>query len=74
MPWCGLWGATGSAFWWVLPLVGLVFMGVMFFVCFRSFGLGCMGGRQRTSSEVSDLRHQVESLKEDVRKLVPSPK
>src|SRR5512133_4317276 len=63
MPWCGLWGTTGSAIWWVLPLIGLVFMGVMFFVCFRGFGLGCMGGRRRASSEVSDLQHQVESLK-----------
>lgn len=44
MPWCGYWGMTGSGYWWVLPLIGLVFMAVMFFACFR--GLGCMcGGR-----------------------------
>lgn len=44
MPWCGFWGATG-AFWWVLPLIALVVMGVMFFVCFRRFGcFGRMGG------------------------------
>ncbi len=44
MPWCGFWGATGSL-WWVLPLIGLVLMGVMFFVCFRGFGcVRRMGG------------------------------
>ncbi len=47
MPWCGFWGAT-SAFWWVLPLIGLVLMGVMFVVCFRGFGcFGRTGGRCR---------------------------
>jgi len=74
MPWCGTWGTAGSGFWWVLPLIGLVVMGVMFFVCFRGFGgFGCMGGRRRTSGELSDLQREVESLKEDVRKLVRQP-
>ena len=45
MPWCGYWGTTGTAYWWVLPLIGLVFMAVMFFACFR--GLGCMCGWRR---------------------------
>lgn len=45
MPWCGYWGTTGTAYWWVLPLIGLVFMAVMFFACFR--GLGCMCGGRR---------------------------
>ncbi len=45
MPWCGYWGTTGPAYWWVLPLIGLVFMAVMFFACFRGFG--CMGGCRR---------------------------
>jgi hypothetical protein len=67
MPWCGYWGTAGSAFWWVLPLIGIVVMGAMFFVCTRGFG--CMSGRRRTSGELSDLQRDVESLKEDVRKL-----
>ncbi len=67
MPWCASWGTAGSAFWWVLPLIGLAFMAVMFFACFRGFG--CMGGRRRTSGELSDLHREVESLKEDVRRL-----
>jgi hypothetical protein len=70
MPWCGFWGISGSAFWWVLPLIGLVFMGVMLFVCSR--GVGCMGGCRRRSGD-SDLRHEVETLKEEVRKLVRQP-
>ena len=45
MPWCGYWGTTGAAYWWVLPLIGLVFMAVMFFACFRGFGCMCRGRR-----------------------------
>ena len=71
MPCLGTWGTVGSGFWWVMPLVGLVLMGVMFFVCFRGFG--CMGRRRPTSGELSDLRGDVESLKEDVRKLQRQP-
>ncbi len=71
MPWCGIWGTTGAAYWWILPLIGLVFMSVMFFVCFRGFG--CMGGRRRTPGEPSRLQRDVQSLKEDVRKLQRNP-
>ncbi len=68
MPLCGYWGTAAGAFWWVLPLIGLVVMGAMFFVCSRGFG--CMGIRRRTSGELSNLQREVETLKEDVRKLV----
>ncbi len=71
MPWCGLWGTTGAAYWWILPLIGLVFMGVMFFVCFRGFG--CMGGRRRAPGTPSELQRELEALKEDVRKLQRNP-
>lgn len=70
MPWCGYWGAT-TAYWWILPLVGLVFMGVMFFVCFRGFG--CMGGRRRAPGDLSTLRRDVERSKEDVGRLPGNP-
>ena len=45
MPWCGYWGTTGPAYWWLLPLIGLVFMAIVLFACFR--GVGCMGGWRR---------------------------
>ncbi|BDG05670.1 hypothetical protein [Anaeromyxobacter oryzae] len=70
MPWCGYWGTT-AAYWWILPLIGFVLMGIMFFVCFRGFG--CMGGRRRTSGDVSGLQREVETLKDDVRKLMRNP-
>ena len=70
MPWCGYWGTAVGGYWWILPLIGLVFMGVMLFVCFRGFGFGCMGGRRRISGERSDMEREVEKSKEDVRKLV----
>ena len=71
MPWCGSWGTAAGGLWWLLPLIGLVLMGVMFFVCFRGFTR--VGRRQLTSGELSDLRQEVESLKEDVRKLARQP-
>lgn len=74
MPWCGYWGTVGGGFWWLLPLAGLVFMGLMFFVCFRGFGgFGCMGGRRRASGELSDLQREVESVKGELRKLQGQP-
>ncbi len=67
MPWCGYAG-TGGALWWVLPLIGLVIMGVMVFACLRGFGR-CMGARRRTPGELSQLQHEIERLKEDVHEL-----
>jgi hypothetical protein len=71
MPPCGFWGIAATAYWWVLPLIGLVLMGVMFFVCFRGFG--CAGGRRRRFGDDPGLRREVDSLKEDVRKLLRNP-
>ncbi len=71
MPWCGFWGTTGAAYWWILPLIGLVFVSVMFFVCFRGFG--CMGGRRRTPGEPSGFQRDLEMLKEEVGKLRRNP-
>ncbi len=51
MLWCGSWGTAGGGLWWLLPLIGLVLMGVMLFVCFRGFT--GIGRRQRTSAELS---------------------
>ncbi len=77
MPCFGLFGTTAVGFWWVLPLVGLLLMALMCFVCFRGFrgvgACGWMGGRRDGSGELSDLRREIESLKEDVRKLVRQP-
>jgi hypothetical protein len=71
MPWCGTWGAAVGGFWWIFPLLGLVFMGLMIFLCFRGFGFACMG--RRRPGELSDLQREVENLKEDVRKLSRQP-
>lgn len=51
MPWCGYGGAALGGWWWIFPLVGLLFMGVMFFLCFRGFGARCMGRRRGSSGE-----------------------
>ncbi len=43
---CVTWGTAASPLWWILPLIGLLFMAVMLFVCWRGFfgRFGCMGG------------------------------
>lgn len=75
MPWCGYWGPTG--FWWILPLIGLVSMGFMFFLCVR--GGGCMGRMRRMSScgrssgERSSRQRELETSSEDVRKTDQQP-
>ena len=71
MPWCGFWGTTGFACWWILPLIGLVSIGLMVFVCFRRFG--CMGGRRRTSGDSSGLERDLENPTDEVRKLRHDP-
>ncbi len=71
MPWCGSLGVAGTGFWWVVPLIGLVIMALMCFACFRGFG--CMGGRRRASRELSDVRRELESLREDVRMVSRHP-
>ncbi len=72
MPWCGYWGTTG--FWWVLPLIGLVFMGFMFFLCARGGGcMGCMRGCGRSSDERSSRQRDLETSKGDVRKADQQP-
>ncbi len=71
MPWCGWWGPT-PAFWWLMPLFGLLFMGVMAFLCFR--GAGCMPFARRRSGQLAELEREVHSMKEDMRKLLQQPR
>ncbi len=68
MPWCGFWGAPFGGFWWLMPLFGLLFMGIMFFVCFRGFG-GWMRHPWRSDAELSNLQREVASLRDEIRKL-----
>ncbi len=67
----GTWGGAAGGYWWIAPLVGLAFMALMAFVCFRGFG--CMGGRRRTSAELSDLWHARVCCEGDVDAATPSP-
>ncbi len=67
MPWCGGWGTT-SELWWLMPLFGLLFMAGMALLCFRGFG--CMPSSRRRPGDVADLQRDVQSLKDDVRKLL----
>jgi hypothetical protein len=72
--WGGYWGAPGAGFAWTFPLIGLLFMVVMVFMCARMMGgmmrSGCMPGHaSRSAGEIEDLRQEVRELKDEIRKL-----
>ncbi len=71
MPWCGYWGASG--FWWIWPLLGIVFMAVMMFVCFRGFGCTPWRMNRRRPDDLAELRRDVQSLKDEVTRLLRQP-
>jgi uncharacterized membrane protein len=72
--WGGYWGPPWGGFGWIFPVIGLLFMAVMVFMCIRMMGGmmrgGCVAGHGRHSAgEVEDLRREVGELKEEIRKL-----
>lgn len=67
--WCGSWGTAWGGFGWMFPLLGLLFMAVMIFVCFRMMR-GCITGYGvHAPGEVEDLRAGLRELREEIRKL-----
>ncbi len=68
MPWCGYWGAPLGGLWWLMPLLGLLFMSLMFLVCFRGFGRW-MGRPGRSDANLVELQREVASLRDELRKL-----
>ncbi len=71
--WCGYWGAAGGGLWWLFPLLGVVVMTVMVFLCFRGFG--CMTRRTgRGLDDIAELRREIQGLKEEIRTLPQHPR
>ncbi|HSB79281.1 MAG TPA: hypothetical protein VLM91_10850 [Candidatus Methylomirabilis sp.] len=71
--WGGYWGIPWGGFGWIFPLIGLVFMLAMAFMCFRMMG-GKMGGCMSShsgqgSGEVEELRKEIRDLREEIRKI-----
>ena len=72
--WGGYWGGPWAGFGWLFPLIGLLFMGLMMFLCCRMMGgmmrRGPEGGRlSHRGDEIAELRRAVEALREEVRRL-----
>lgn len=72
--WSGHWGPPWGGIGWLFPLIGLLFMMVMVFMCIRMMGgmsrFGCMGSHSSQSAgEVETLRQEVRDLKEEIGKL-----
>jgi hypothetical protein len=62
-----MWG-----FWWIFPLIGLFICFLFLFVITRVLTGGgrfmCMGPHNHDSDEVTRLRHEVEELREELKK------
>jgi hypothetical protein len=61
-----MWG-----FWWIFPLIGLLFCAFFVFAMIRMMSGGgpmCMGPRPDNSQEVARLRREVEDLREQLKK------
>lgn len=72
--WGGYWGGPWTGFGWIFPLIGLLFMVVMAFMCFRMLGGmmrgGCMPGHAgHSAGEIEDLRKELRALQEEIRRL-----
>jgi uncharacterized membrane protein len=72
--WGGYWGGPWGGFGWLFPVLALLFMAVMMLLCARMMGgmmrRGPEGGHTaHRADEIADLRREVESLRDEVRKL-----
>jgi hypothetical protein len=74
MHWAGYWGGPWGASGWVFPLLGLLVMAVMVFVCVRMMGGMAGGGCMRRhghppADDTEALRRELRELKEEIEKL-----
>ncbi len=72
--WGAYWGSPWAGFGWIFPLIGLLFMVVMVFLCMRMMGGMMRGGSMAEhgshgAGNVEDLRREVQELREEIRKL-----
>jgi hypothetical protein len=71
--WGGYWGAPWGGFGWIFPLIGLLFMVAMAFMCFRMMGgrMGCCmpDHSGHATGEVEEMRREIRELREEIRKL-----
>ena len=68
-PWMGpMWG-----FWWIFPLIGLLFFVLCIVFVVRMLTTGghfmCSGPHQADNEETARLRREVDTLREQVKKL-----
>jgi hypothetical protein len=70
--WHGYWGGPWGVG-WLFPLVGLIIFILMVVTCIRRMGgmsaCGCMSGpgAHVPASEIEALRHEVQTLREELR-------
>lgn len=72
------WGPVSG--WWIMLLIGIVFMVVCLFIISRVFGIGAGSGCMipknnantnypKNDEKIDELKKEIQSLKEDIRNL-----
>ena len=66
---CWTWGPYMWGWWWIIPVIGFIFMMIMIFACsgfFRKRGSLCSTGRY---DNIEDLKREIGELKEQITQL-----
>jgi len=68
------WGPPMWGFWWIFPLIGMLFCLTFAILAFRFLSTGrgfmCMGGHQATQiDEAAEMRREIRTLREEINQL-----
>lgn len=68
------WGPPMWGFWWIFPLIGMLFCFAFAMLAFRFLSTGrgfmCMGGHQPTQiDDTAEMRREIRTLREEINQL-----
>ena len=66
---CWTWGPYMWGWWWIFPIIGLIFMIVMISACSGFFRKRCSLGGMGRYDNIEDLKREIGELKEQFTQL-----